>query len=121
MERFERKNSQSTTGKEWVIACPGTLTAIAEVTKENKGTNKSKYYSFNATIVVPGGEAKIVGQVYENLLPFLGGKPTVGQELQFVATEEDLNQGFNGRWGISGGIVDKVSDDFLDAMKALQD
>ncbi len=117
LTKFERKNSQ-TNKKETFIGATGTLVSFSDNSMPNKTSGK-KYHRFTAKVDTPSGETVIGGQVYEGLIPHLGGTPQVGDKLQFAARLEDLQNDKNAYWGISGNAVDDISDDFLDAIANL--
>lgn len=108
MKKFERFN-KGLNVKESFVSCQGTLGTISETPLLNKVSGKP-YYRFTATIVTPKGESLIGGQVYEALIPYLGAMPKVGDKLEFVSKLEDLQAGFNTRWGIGGNTVDSADD-----------
>lgn len=117
MKKFERFNKQ-TNVKETFVACDGILNTISETPLLNKVSGKP-YYRFTATIETPKGQSLIGGQVYEALVPHLGAMPKIGDRLQFASKLEDLQGGFNTRWGVGGSSVDAVADDLLDAIGEL--
>jgi len=117
MRKFERLNSQ-TQKKESYVGVQGTLTTFSENAIPNKVSGK-RYHRFTADVETPSGSVRIGGQVYEGLIPFLGGTPNVGDKLNFAARVEDLQAKQNAYWGISGNAVDEVSDDFLNAIAEL--
>ena len=118
MRKFERLNKQ-TNEKEMYVGVVGTLKTFSDNSIPNKTSGK-KYHRFTADIETPnGGTTTIGGQVYEGLIPHLGGTPTIGEKLNFAARVEDLKARQNAYWGISGNAVDEVSDEFLDAIAEL--
>lgn len=117
MRKFERLNSQ-TQKKESYVGVQGTLTTFSDNSIPNKVSGK-KYHRFTADVETPSGSVRIGGQVYEGLIPFLGGTPKVGDKLNFAARVSDLQEKQNAYWGISGNAIDEVSDAFLDAIAEL--
>jgi hypothetical protein len=117
MKKFERLN-KLTNVKEQYIGVSGKIVSFGENPIANKTSGKM-FHRFTAEIDTPSGKTTIGGQVYEALLPFLSGTPSVGDKLDFSARVEDLKSGKNAYWGISGQAVDAVSDDFLDAIASL--
>ncbi len=117
MRKFERLNKQ-TNKKEVFIGVVGELKTFSENSIPNKVSGK-KYHRFTADVETPNGITTIGGQVYEALIPHLGGTPQVGEKLNFAARVEDLQAKQNAYWGISGNAVDDVSDAFLDAIGEL--
>lgn len=117
MIKFKRKNSLTQVEEEF-IGVVGTLKTFGENAIANKVSGK-KYHRFTAEIDTPSGPVLIGGQVYENLIPHLGGTPEVGEKLNFAARIADLQAKQNAYWGISGNAIDEVSNDFLDAIADL--
>lgn len=111
MKKFTRLNKQ-TNKKEDFIGVSGTLVSFSENSIPNKASGK-KYHRFTADIETLKGTTTIGGQVYEGLIPHLGGTPQVGDKLNFASRVEDLQAKQNAYWGISGNAIDDVSDEFL--------
>ena len=114
MNKFDRLNKK-TNKKEAFIGVVGVIATFSETARPNKVSGKL-YHQFTAKVETPKGEVTIGGQVYQALIPFLGGTPKVGERLNFAARVEDLQARQNAYWGISGAAIDAVSDDFLDAI-----
>ena len=95
MRKFERTN-KLTNEKEEMISCSGVLTTFSEEPLENKVSGKL-YHRFTAKVDTSRGESVIGGQLYQGLVPFLGGYPKVGERLNFTSKVEDLKEGYNTR------------------------
>ncbi len=116
MKKFERLN-KLTTKKEWFIGTQGVLKTIDTEPRLNK-ESKKPYYRFTAEVETTNGVATVGGQVYQALIPHLGKTPEVGDRLDFNSKIEDLQEGYNTRWGIGGQAVDSAND-ILDAINDL--
>ena len=104
LQRFEKKNQAG--GKDAYVGCEGTLVSIASVEKLN--SKQTPYYSFSAELNLPSGKSLVAGKIYKGLVPHIGGMPKAGQKLQFNSSLQDLQDGYNTRWGIGGAAVDSV-------------
>lgn len=113
MKKFERFNKKLNI-KESFVSCHGTLDTISESPLLNK-VSKKPYFRFTATLTTPKGTNLVGGQIYEALVPYLGSMPKAGDKLEFVSKLEDLQGGFNTRWGIGGNAVDSA-DALLDML-----
>jgi hypothetical protein len=107
MKKFERFN-KLTEVKETYVSANGVLASISDTTIPNKVSGKP-YFRFTAEIDTTKGVALVAGQLYEGLIPHLGKMPQVGDKLDFNASLEDLQEGYNTRWGIGGSTVDDVA------------
>jgi hypothetical protein len=116
MKKFQRFN-KLTQAKEDYISIQGNLDTLTPDTVANKESGKL-YFRFNATLKAPHGPMKVSGQLYEALVPHLGGMPKVGTSLEFNTRLSDIQEGFNTRWGIGGTSVDDT-DDLLAAINAM--
>jgi len=116
MIKFERTN-KSTDEVEDYIGVNGKIVTIAQHTKAN--TNDTPYFRFTAELDAPSGPMNVAGQLYEALVPHLGGMPKIGDKMQFNSRLSDLQEGLNTRWNIGGSSADEVTDSLLDAINAL--
>jgi hypothetical protein len=107
MKKFERFN-KLTQVSETFIGLSGVLKTIDTTPRPNKISGKL-YHRFTAVVQAPSGEVLIGGQVYQELIPFLGATPQVGDKLDFNCKLSDLqDEQSNTRWGIGGASVDSV-------------
>jgi len=109
MKKFFRMNKHTQVREEF-LGLQGVLNTIDNQSRPNKVSQK-KYFRFTAKVDTPKGEMLIGGQVYEELIPFLGAMPKVGDRLDFNCKLTDLQaEKTNTRWNISGAAVDSVDD-----------
>jgi hypothetical protein len=116
MIKFDRKNSL-TDEKEPYIGMDGKVVTMAQVSRANE--NGKQYFRFTAELDAPSGPMKVAGQLYEGLVPHIGGIPEVGAKMQFNASLADIKDGFNTRWNIGGSSADAITDSLLDAIDNL--
>jgi len=110
MKKFVRTN-KATGEEETMISAKGTLLSLAADFKTN--TNGKEYKIFTAEVTDPrGGKMVILGQVYHNLMPYLGALGT-GKEYNFLTRLSDLKEKNNNLWTIGSQGPSEVSDDFL--------
>lgn len=100
MKKFLRLN-KLTNEKEEYIGAEGTLKTIESIPRTNKTSGK-KYFRFTGEINTPKGSVLVGGQVYEELIPYLGAVPTPGDLIDVNCKLSDLKvEKTNTRWNIS--------------------
>ena len=116
MQKFTRKNKLTQVDEKFV-GVQGTIESFNTTPRENE--NGKSYHRFTAKVTTPNGDSLIGGQVYTGLLVHIGGMPEVGAKMGFACLINDLKEGHNGYWNISGNAIDAVSDEFLNAIDEL--
>lgn len=116
MNKFERTNKE--TGE--VTEMVGTNGKLLTITKNPKpNTNGHMFHNFTARIDMSRGPIVCQGQVYKKSFEYLGGKPEAGASFAFSTELDQLKQGNNKVWSISGLSVDAIDEGLLNDLDNL--
>ena len=110
--------SNQETGEEYeVFETSGKITSVLQKVKTN--SNEKEYKTFFATVTFPRGPVNVAGSLYLSFIESLGKEPVTGDKFNFQSRIEDLKEGINYHWAISGQGVDEVVTDNMADIDAM--